>query len=277
MENLPRSILRRIRITSPKKFNTLFAGQYRSAFKGMGLLFDSVREYQPGDDVKSVDWNVSARMNHLYVKEYIEERELSIVLMMDVSGSMDFGSVQAKREAMLEAAAVILQCASLNGDRVSVMLFSDRVEKFFSPKKGSRYVLKVLNDICEWRPLSKKTDISAAAEMLGKLLKRRSIIFLFSDFMDETYLAAMKRLSRRHEIIPVHVADPMESKMKVFGLAGFTDLESGETFFADAMPSEGEKVSSNGFELLSIKTDEPASKTVYEFLRKRNRKKQYRW
>jgi uncharacterized protein (DUF58 family) len=277
MENLPRSILRRIRITSPKKFNTLFSGQYRSAFKGMGLLFDNVREYQPGDDVKSVDWNVSARMNHLYVKEYIEERELSIVLMMDISGSMDFGSVQAKREAMLEAAAVILQCASMNGDRVSVMLFSDTVEKFFSPKKGSKYVLKVLNDICEWKPKSKKTDVAAAAETLSKVLKRKSIVFLLSDFMDDKYLTAMKRLSRRHEIIPVHVSDPLESKMKVFGLAAFNDLESGETFFADAVPSSGESVTTNGFEMLSISTDEPASKAVLEFLRRRNRKKRYRW
>ena len=277
MESLPRSILKRVRITSPKKFNTRFAGQYRSAFKGMGILFDCVREYQPGDDVKSIDWNVSARMNHLFVKEYIEERELSIVLMMDISGSMDFGGVQSKRDAMLEAAAVILQCASINGDRVSVVLFSDRVEKFFSPKKGSRYVLKTLNDICEWKPLSRRTDIAAAADVLSKVLKRRSVIFLLSDFMDERYLLAMKRLSKKHEIIPVCTSDPLEKRMKVFGLAAFNDLESGETFFADAVPSSGENVINEGFETLAISTDEPASKAVFEFLRKRNRKKRNRW
>ncbi|MGL4370894.1 MAG: DUF58 domain-containing protein, partial [Spirochaetota bacterium] len=249
----------------------------RSAFKGFGLLFDGVREYQPGDDVKSIDWNVSARMNHLYVKEYSEERELSIVLMMDISGSMDFASVQSKREAMLEAAAVILQCASLNNDHVSVMLFSDTVEKFFSPKKGSKYVLKTLNDICQWTPKSRKTDIAGACGFLSRVLKKRSVIFVISDFIDDGYMASMKTLARRHEIIPVRVVDPMEKGMRLFGLAAFTDLETGETVYADAIPAERRKGDFDGFEMLTIATDEPAAGSVLEFFRRRNRKKLVRW
>ena len=267
MDNLPRSIIRKIRITSAKKFNTQFSGQYRSAFKGFGLLFDGVREYQAGDDVKSIDWNVSARMNHLFVKEYTEERELSIVLMMDISGSMDFGVVQTKREAMLETAAVILQCASLNGDRVSVLLFSDHVEKYFSPKKGSKYLLKTLNDICEWKPEARKTDICKASDFLLKVLKKRSVIFLLSDFIDEGYLARMKMLSRRHEIIPVRIVDSFEKGMKVFGLAAFSDLETGMTVYADAIPSDSKTLDIDGYDILTISTDEPAASAVLAFFK----------
>jgi uncharacterized protein (DUF58 family) len=274
--NVPRSILRRIRISSTKRLTAEFSGQYRSAFKGYGLLFDGVREYQPGDEVRYIDWNVSARHNHLFVKQYIEERELSIVIACDISASMKFGSSQEKREAMLEAAGLIMQCASINNDRVSVMLFSDTVEKYFIPKKGSKYLLKVLNDINEWVPKSRKTDISCAAEFLQKILKKKSIIFFLSDFIDENYLSRFKVLTRRHDLIPVRITDKLESEMHVFGLAGFLDLESGETVYTDAMPGKTEDII-EGFDQMRIETGKPAFSAMLEFFRKRNKRRSRRW
>jgi uncharacterized protein (DUF58 family) len=276
MYDVPRSILRRIRISSTKRLNAEFTGQYRSAFKGYGLLFDGVREYQPGDEVRYIDWNVSARSSHLYVKQYIEERELSIVIACDVSASMKFGSSREKREAMLETAALVMQCAAINNDRLSVLLFSDSVEKYFAPKKGSKYLLKVLNDINAWNPKGKETDVACAAEFLQKVLKKRSIIFFISDFIDEGYLSKFKILSRKHDLIPVRVSDPLEGEMNLFGLAGFLDLESGDVVYADAMPGKTEDII-EGFESLYVTTGAPAFAAVHEYFKKRNKRRVRRW
>ena len=147
MDSKEVALLRKIRLETGKKINAMFAGEYRSAFRGHGLAFDSVREYIPGDDVRSIDWNVSARMNHLFIKEYIEERELSVVFLVDVSASTLFGSGRSKREALLEFVTLMLHLAQMNNDRISVILFSDRVEKFLKPRKGRKFVLKVLDEI----------------------------------------------------------------------------------------------------------------------------------
>jgi len=276
MSDLPQAILKRVRITSTKRLTTDFSGQYRSAFKGIGLLFDGVREYQSGDDIRYIDWNVSARANHLFIKEYIEERELSIVLACDISASMDFGSSRAKREAMLETAALVMQCASLNNDRLAVLLFSDQVEQYFVPRKGSRYILKVLNDITSWKPKNRKTNISRAAEFLQKILKKRSVIFLLSDFFDEEYLSRLKVLSRKHDVIPVRVSDPLEKKLSLFGLTAFSDLESDGVVYADAFPKLGEE-KLEGFDPLVVSTDTLIINALLEYFTRRNRRRARRW
>jgi uncharacterized protein (DUF58 family) len=276
MPDLPQSILKRIRITSKKRLTTDFSGQYRSAFKGIGLLFDGVREYQSGDDVRYIDWNVSARANHLFIKEYIEERELTIVLACDISASMDFGSSRAKRDTMLETAALIMQCASLNNDRLSVLLFSDQVEQYFVPRKGSRYILKVLNDITSWKPRNRKTNISCAAEFLQKILKKRSVIFLLSDYVDDGYLSRLKVLSRKHDVIPVRVCDPLEKKLSLFGLTAFSDLETEGVIYADAFPKPVDDMI-EGFDPLVVSTDAPVINRLLEYFTRRNRRRARRW
>ena len=176
--------LKKIRLETGKKINTSFSGEYRSAFRGYGLSFDSVREYIPGDEVRRIDWNVSARMNHLFIKEYIEERELSVVFMVDLSGSTDFGISRKKKEVILEFLTMMLYLANMNNDRVSVILFSDKVEKFMRPGKGRKYVLKVLDEVIKCRPQSRGTDISAAADFMQRVMKKRSVVFVISDFID---------------------------------------------------------------------------------------------
>ena len=218
MESQELALLKKIRLQPSRKLNTLFMGEYHSAFKGHGLSFDAVREYQYGDDVRSIDWNVSARMRHLFVKEYIEERELSVVLMIDMSGSTEFGSGQRKRDLILEVAALFLNLAQINNDRVSVCLFTDRIERFIRPKKGRKFILKVLDEILKCRPASRKTDISGAIDFIQRVLKKRSIVFIISDFLDpdDSFILKMKLLARKHDIIPVQVSDPLEKEVALF-------------------------------------------------------------
>ena len=178
MESKEFSLLKKIKILMGKKLNSLFVGEYHSAFKGYGLSFDNVREYQYGDSIRNIDWNVSARMNHLYIKEYIEERELSVVLMVDVSGSFDFGSKRSKRDVMLEIVTLFLYLSQMNNDRVSVLLFSDKVEKFIPPKKGRKFILKVLDEIIMCKPESRKTNLSVAIDFVRRMQKKRSVDFV---------------------------------------------------------------------------------------------------
>ncbi len=241
MESRELGLLRKIKLQSRRKLNTLFVGEYRSAFKGMGLAFDSVREYNFGDDVRSIDWNVSARMNHLFVKEFIEERELSVVLLVDISGSQDFGSARAKRDLLLETVTLFLYLAQMNNDTVTVILFTDTVEKIIRPRKGRKYILKVLDEIMKHEPRSRGTDISVAVDAARRILKKRSIIFVLSDFLDDSgdFALKLRILARRHDIIPVQLSDPLEKEMKFFGLTEFVDLETGKVFLSDALPETG--------------------------------------
>lgn len=234
----PSALLKRIRLSTSNKLDSLFAGAYRSAFKGSGLSFDSVREYQYGDDVRAVDWNVSARMNHLYIKEYIEERDISILLMLDVSASTAFGGLRSKRDVMLEITDLILQLARLNRDRVSALLFSDKIEKIIKPENGSRFAMRVLDEIIKHKPASTKTDIGAAVDFASRILKKRSVVFCISDFLDEKqdYANKLKILARRHEVISVQIFDPYERKTPFLGLTNFLDLETGDSFLADVIP-----------------------------------------
>ncbi|TFH42421.1 MAG: DUF58 domain-containing protein [Chrysiogenales bacterium] len=225
MDTPEHALFKKIRLQPGKKINTLFMGEYHSAFRGHGLSFDSVREYQYGDDVRSIDWNVSARMHNLFVKQYIEERELSVVLMIDMSGSTEFGGGRRKRDLILETAALFLNLVQVNNDRVSVCLFTDRVERYIRPRKGRKFVLKVLDEILKCEPGSRKTDISGAIDFIRRVLKKRSIVFIISDFLDTGgFLLKMKLLARKHDVIPVQVSDPLEKEAQFFGLTEFLDL-----------------------------------------------------
>jgi len=272
------SLLKKIKLQTGKKLNTLFVGEYHSAFKGFGLSFDSVREYQYGDDVRNVDCNVTARMNHLYVKEYIEERELHVVLMVDVSGSTEFGGARPKRDVILEVATLFLYLAQMNNDRISVLLFSDRVEKFITPRKGRKFILKVLDEIMKYEPRSRTTDISGPVDFLQRVLKKRSVVVLLSDFLavDESYLLKLRLLARKHDIIPVQVVDPLEKEMKLFGLTEFVDLETGKVFLSDALPEKGNVTVISGFEMIVLNTAGSIEIPILKFFEKRNRTKHLR-
>ena len=274
MDSKEVALLRKIRVETGKKINTMFSGEYRSAFKGYGLSFDSVREYIPGDDVRSIDWNVSARMNHLYIKEYIEERELSIVLIVDVSASTLFGSGRSKRDVVLEFVTFMLHLAQMNNDRISVILFSDRIEKYLKPRKGRKFVLKVLDEILMIRPSGRGTDLPAALDFFQQVTRKRGIVFVVSDFLSGSHdevMLKMKILARRHDIIPVQVSDPMEKNMKVSGLVEFIDLETGENFLSDSIYENSRLPDTAGFETIKLSTDEQIEVPLLKFFTKRNR------
>jgi len=275
LESREISILKKIRLETGKKIDTMFSGTYRSAFKGYGLLFESVREYISGDDVRNIDWNVSARMNHLYVREYIEERELSIVLMVDISASTQFGLRRTKSDVTLEFVTLMLYLAQMNNDRISLLLFSDRVEKFIRPRKGRKFVLKVLDEIINTCPQGRGTDISCAVDFLNRVMKKRSIVFAVSDFMDRNgeYMNRLKLLSRKHDVIPVQVYDPLEKGMLLPGLTELYDLESGKSFFSD-YSFYSKDLPDTGFAgSLRLSTSEPIEKAVLTFFEKRRKGK----
>jgi len=265
------AVLKKIKIRTHRKMNTVFAGEYRTAFKGLGLSFESVREYQYGDDARSIDWNVSARMNHLFVKQYTEERELSVVLMVDMSASVEFGSEKSKRDLIMETAALFLYLAQLNKDRISVILFTDRVETFIRPRKGERFVLSILDSMTRLTPRGRGTDIGGAIDFLMRVMKKRSVVFLISDFLDEGYELKLKRLKQKHDFIPVIVSDPMEHELDLFGLAEFVDLETGETFLSDAIPESSELARLREMDSIQISTAEPIENGVLRYFEKRNR------
>jgi len=265
------ALLKKIRLETGKKINTMFAGEYRSAFRGYGLSFDSVREYIPGDEVRRIDWNVSARMNHLFIREYIEERELSVVFMVDLSGSTDFGVSRKKKEVILEFLAMMLYLANMNNDRVSVILFSDKVEKFIRPGKGRKYVLKVLDEVIKCSPESRGTDISSAADFMQRVMKKRSVVFVISDFIDTKgdYLLRMRLMSKKHDVIPVHVYDPVEFEMNFFGLTEYLDLESGKTFLSESIPAKMKLPDTGEFDSIRLRTDQNIEVPILKFFSKR--------
>ncbi len=234
---LPLEVIRRIRkihIHSNYLVNDILAGEYESAFRGRGMEFEEVREYQPGDDVRDIDWNVTARMGHPYVKVYREERELTILLLVDVSGSGQFGSgAQLKNELSAELAAVLAYAAVKNNDKVGLIIFSDSIEKFIPPKKGRNHVWRVIREVLEHRPRSRKTDISAALDFLNRIASRRVIAFLISDFIASDYEKLLRVTNKKHDLIAISIADPRERELPPVGLVELEDAETGETRLID--------------------------------------------
>lgn len=234
---LPRDLIKRIRrleITTRKVVSSVLSGQYHSVFKGRGMAFSEVRQYQPGDEVRTIDWNVTARMNDAYVKVFTEERELTVMLLVDVSASGSFGSGErSKGELAAEVAAQIAFSAIANNDRVGLILFSDRIEKVVPPRKGKSHVLRLVTDILTTKPAGTGTDIGEALTYLSHVAKRKTVAFLVSDFLDTDYEKGLRIVGRKHDLVPVVVNDPFEDKFPALGLVDLEDPETGERMLID--------------------------------------------
>lgn len=227
-----KDLIRKVRLIELKTrglSDHIFSGEYHSAFKGRGMAFSEVREYVPGDEVRTIDWNVTARSGRPHIKVFDEERELTVVLMADVSGSGDFGTEnQLKRELITEACATIAFSAIQNNDKVGLILFSDQVELFIPPKKGRGHILRIVRELLEFRPRNRGTDVAGALKYLNSVIKKRSIAFLISDLMDQGYEDALKIANRKHDLVVLRTTDPREGELPDMGLVQFVDPESGE-------------------------------------------------
>lgn len=234
---IPREILKkvkRIEITTRGLVNDVFSGQYHSVFRGRGMDFAEVREYTFGDDIRNIDWNVTARIGHPFVKVFDEERELTVMLMVDVSSSGNFGTFeQMKGEIATEICALLAFSAIKNNDKVGLIIFTDQVEEFVPPKKGKSHVLRVLRELLYHKPKSTKTDIAGALEYLNHVARRRSVVFLVSDFISEDYKKALQIANKRHDVVAITVTDPREVALPNVGFIELEDAETGEVFLVD--------------------------------------------
>jgi uncharacterized protein (DUF58 family) len=234
---IPKEILkkvRRIEISTRGLVNDVFSGEYHSVFKGRGMEFSEVREYQIGDDIRTIDWNVTARYGHPFVKIFEEERELTVMLMVDASSSGEFGTFeQMKGEIAIEICALLAFSAIKNNDKVGLIIFTDKVEKFIAPRKGKSHVLRVLRELLYFKPEDKKTNIGMALEYLSRVIRRRSVVFLVSDFMSKDYDQAMRIANKRHDMVAIHMVDPRELELPDIGYIEFEDAETGEEILLD--------------------------------------------
>ncbi len=286
---IPRELLKkvkRIEISTRSVVNDVFSGEYHSVFKGRGMEFSEVREYQPGDDIRTIDWNVSARMGHPYIKIFEEERELTVMLLVDVSSSGNFGTTeQLKREVAAELSAVLAFSAIKNNDKVGLLIFSDKIEKFIPPHKGRKHVLRVIREILFYKPKEAATDLSMALEYLSKVIKRRSITFMISDFLSEGYEKSLQVANKKHDLIAVSVTDPREISLPDVGMIDLEDAETGETilvdtssaglrrgFFNESMQERNTRTDffkSIGVDHIDILTDRSYVQPVTKFFKKR--------
>jgi uncharacterized protein (DUF58 family) len=220
--------VRKIEIKTKGLSNQVFSGEYHSAFKGKGMAFSEVREYMPGDEIRTIDWNVTARFNHPYVKVFHEERELTVMLLVDISSSEMFGSEhQLKKEVIAELCAVIAFSATQNNDKIGAILFSDITELYIPPKKGKKHILRIIRELIEFKPKSKKTDIGAAIKYFNNMIKKRSIAFIVSDFIDNNYSQDLKIANKKHDIVGLKVFDAREKTLPDMGYVLFEDAETG--------------------------------------------------
>jgi len=226
--------VRKIEIKTRRLSDHIFSGEYHSSFKGRGMTFSEVRQYQFGDDIRSIDWNVTARYNEPFVKVFEEERELTMVLMVDVSGSEFFGtSDQFKRETLTEISATLAFSAIQNNDKVGLLLFSDQIELFIPPKKGKTHVLRIIRELIEFHPKSKKTNLTQALRYLSNVMKKKAIVFILSDFMDDNYDNALKIVGRKHDVTGIRVYDKYEEKIPKLGMVQMLDSELGNTILVN--------------------------------------------
>ncbi len=289
---IPRELFRKIRrieIRTKGLVNDVFGGEYHSAFKGRGMDFAEVRPYQIGDDIRNIDWNVSARTGEAYVKVFEEEREQTLMLVVDVSGSEDFGSRHAfKREMAAEICAVVAFSAIQNNDKVGLLLFSDQVELFVPPKKGRRHVLRLLRDLFAHEPASTGTDLTVALDRVLHVLRRRSIVLVISDFLDDGFEKKLAAVAGRHDTIAIHLQDPREEELPAVGLIDLTDAETGETVTLDTRSraaraafsaqarAQREAVQAlfrrRRVDSVPIRTDEGYIEPLIHFFRRRNKR-----
>lgn len=280
--------VRKIEIKTKGLSKHIFSGEYHSAFKGKGMSFSEVREYQYGDDVRNIDWNVTAKTGDAHIKVFEEERELTVMLIIDVSRSGLFGTqVQFKSEMILEIAAVIAFSATTNNDKVGAILFSDKIEKYIPPKKGKTNILRIIREMIYLESKGKGTDLNMALEYFNNVQKKRSIAFVLSDFMTEGYTNALSIASRRHDIVGLHIFDDREKELPNVGLIKVEDAESGQTRVVDTSVAEirdaysshynkrtalvKDAFNRNGSDMLSIGTHEDYVKSLLKFFKKRSR------
>ncbi len=234
---LSRELLKKVQqieISTRNVVNEVFSGEYHSVFKGRGMEFSEVREYQPGDDVRTIDWNVSARMGHPFVKVFEEERELTVMLLVDVSSSGNFGTAERlKREVAAELSAVLAFSAIKNNDKVGLIIFSDKIEKFIPPRKGKKHVLRVIREILFYKHQDASTDLNVALEYLSRVIKRRSTVFLLSDFLTEDFEKSLQVANKKHDIIAISIMDPREVALPNVGMIELEDAETGEAVLVD--------------------------------------------
>lgn len=278
--------IRKIEISTRAIVNDVFSGEYHSMFKGHGLEFSEVREYQRGDSFKEIDWNVTARFGHPYIKKFNETRELSVLFLVDCSASSQFGTVNyLKSELIAEITALLSFSALSNNDKVGLVLFTNEVEKYSPPRKGKKNALKILRDILYYQPVNKKTDISKAIEFIWKITKKKSIIFLISDFYDDNYTHSLKLLAKKHDVIAFRVIDPAEKMLPETGIVHFEDPETLERLtintkskkFRDHFQkiiSQIDADTESNFkkmkiDLLTIRTDEAYIKKLIQFFKNR--------
>jgi len=238
---LPKEILKKVRlleISTRKMVDNIFAGEYHTAFKGQGLTFSEFREYVPGDEIRSISWNLTAKTGKPYVKRYDEERELTMMLLVDISGSGDFGSKDfLKGEVLVQIAAVLAFAAAKNNDRIGLMLFSDHVEHFVPPKKGRGHVHRILRDLLYFKPVGRKTNLKLALDSLNAILKKKSTVFILSDFLSDDFDRSLKLVSRKHDVAAIIVEDSAETHFPKVGLVEMQDAETGEVIMVDTSSS----------------------------------------
>jgi len=266
--------------------NHVFSGEYHSVFKGRGMAFSEVREYQVGDDIRSIDWNVTARLNHPFVKIFEEERELTVMLLVDMSGSQFFGSQTAlKRDVAVEVSAILAFSAMKNNDKVGAILFTDHIEKFIPPRKGKAHALRIIRELLSFEPERTSTSLRAGLEYLNHIQKKRSIVFLISDFIDEGYQAALRIAGRRHDLIGIVLADPRDDELPPVGLVPLRDAETGAVRWVDTYDKRVRtayrtnreamrRVRSSEFvkshtDTIELRLDRPTMKPLVDFFRLR--------
>ena len=289
---IPKQILKKVKqveIRTRGLVNDLFGGEYHSVFKGRGMAFSEVREYQPGDDIRLIDWNVTARNRAPFIKVFEEERELTVYLLVDISKSGEFGSQnQLKQEFGAEIASVLGFSAIKNNDKVGLILFSDDVEKYVVPKKGKSHVLRVIRELLYTSPKHNGTSIKNALDYLLKVAKRKSVVFIISDFIDDEYWSSLKVVNRKHDLIGIRLFDPAEQSFPDLGVLKVRDPESGSSFWIDTSSKrEIEKLASKiksdfnmfqkqakkiGFDIISVSTDGDFVEPLISLFRKRNKR-----
>ena len=226
--------VRKIEIKTRGLSNQIFSGEYHSMFKGRGMAFSEVREYQYGDDIRNIDWNVTARFNHPYIKVFEEERELTVILLVDVSGSNEFGTHSAlKEDVITEIAAVLSFSAIQNNDKVGIIFFSNQIEKFIPPKKGATHILRIIRELIDFRTKSQQTDVAEGLKYLTNAIKKRSIAFVISDFQDKNFGDALRIASQKHDLVAVRVFDQRERELPDIGLVQLRDAETGQLIWTD--------------------------------------------
>jgi len=261
---IPAEILKKVRLIEIKTrhiVNNIFGGEYHSAFKGMGMEFAEVREYYPGDDIRAIDWNVTARTGKPFIKKYDEERELTVMLIVDVSASGFFGTGESlKSDIMIELASILSFSAIKNNDKVGLLLFSDKIEEFIPPGKGKSHVLRVIREMIYHKAKDRKTDISIALEHIQKVLKRKSIIFLLSDFWDDSYQQTMKLINKKHDLINIQILDKAEIAIPKLGMVKFHDAETQKSAWIDTNNKQVQNI--------STKYIQNKNKVIKEFCKK---------